>query len=291
MDPGGAPARGGGRVAAGIVRRMRNRAQTEAGRRGGSQRYLSPVLLVALLLGVTAHLAGFLVFRVVSNPLPERQETQPYVAYLSARSMASDEEMEARVALQDSAPLFIPTRWNASRGLAPPEYPEVERFPDFEPSMDPAAELEAGTAQLTRLSRPNVETPADLLNVSFWNLFGHFGRGAAEAPELPDAGPFARVTLLAPAFSAARPGSTRTVEAALGGTIEGGGTGPAVFRVWISGAGRVRSPPRLTQSSGSDALDEAAADWLGRPATAARLPGGYLEVAVFPGGAGGAPGL
>ena len=269
---------------------MRERTQSGPASRGGGQRYLSPILLVALLLGIAAHLAGFLVFRVVSNPLPARESKLPYVAYISAASMASDRELEERVALMDSAPLFVPTRWNAARGVGPPEARVEERFPDFEPSVDPAAELEAGTEPLARLAGPRVETPGDLLELPFWDLFAGFGTAGPDGPALPDAGPFARVTLLVPSFSAARPGSARTLEADLGETSDAGGGGPAVFHLRVSGAGRVPVPPRLAESSGSASLDEAAGEWLERPATLARLPGGYLEVAVFPGGAGGGGG-
>ena len=101
-----------------------------------SQKMISPLLQLALLLGVLFHLVGFLIFRVVSSPLPDRALSQPYVEYVSAGSLASDRELEEQLALFDSSPLFIPTRWNAA------QVPSVDlgqtqriRFPEFEPEI------------------------------------------------------------------------------------------------------------------------------------------------------------
>ena len=96
----------------------------------------SPVLRLALLLGVAVHLIGFFVFRVASSSLPEREVASPFVQYVSMSDLASDLELEEQAALFDSAPLFIPTRWNASQVDRPRVGGFVQnQFPAFEPEI------------------------------------------------------------------------------------------------------------------------------------------------------------
>jgi len=108
-----------------------------------SPEMISPLLRVSLLLGVALHLAGFLIFRVVSSPLPDRVATGPYVEYVSAGSLANDRELEELAALFDSAPLFIPTRWNASQVLLVDSKDKMQgQFPEFEPEIQLLTELQ-----------------------------------------------------------------------------------------------------------------------------------------------------
>ena len=102
-----------------------------------SQRLVSPLFRIGLLLGVAIHLAGFLIFRVTSNPLPDREEVGPFVEYVSAGSLAIDRELEEQAELFDSAPLFIPTRWNASHMTTYDVGDALQAaFSDFEPEVD-----------------------------------------------------------------------------------------------------------------------------------------------------------
>lgn len=135
-----------------------------------SQRVVSPLLRLALLLGVALHLAGFLLFRVISSPLPERAATPPFVQYVSADSLANDTELEEQAALFDSAPLFIPTRWNASQS-SPVYLGDAARgqFPEFEPEIDLLAELQPSS--LLVAADLQVNAPIDLLASQFWRLF------------------------------------------------------------------------------------------------------------------------
>ncbi|MDP4879840.1 MAG: hypothetical protein NWR36_08140 [Opitutales bacterium] len=102
-----------------------------------SHRFLSPVLSVALMVGIAVHLAGFLIFRVVSNPLPTRDDRAAFVRYVSAGSLAGDLALEEQAQLFDSAPLFVPTQWNAAQNVSLAQRDRVrERFPEFEPAID-----------------------------------------------------------------------------------------------------------------------------------------------------------
>ena len=57
-------------------------------------RILSPFSYVLILLGVCAHLVGFFVFRVVSNPLPTREAIPPFVQFVSPSTLVSGVVME-----------------------------------------------------------------------------------------------------------------------------------------------------------------------------------------------------
>ena len=84
-----------------------------------SHRILSPFSCILISVGVCVHLVGFLIFRVVSNPLPTREGISPFVQYVSPGTLLSGAALEERAALFDSAPLFVPGKWNASHNLRP----------------------------------------------------------------------------------------------------------------------------------------------------------------------------
>ena len=110
-----------------------------------SQQMVSPMLRIALLVGVAVHLAGFLFLRVVSNPLPDREPEAAFVQFLSSQMLAGDAGLEEQAILFDSAPLFIPTRWNASSQIFAGIEGEDWRLPDFEPAIDLGADLQPST--------------------------------------------------------------------------------------------------------------------------------------------------
>ena len=84
-----------------------------------TNRILSPFSYVLILLGVFAHLVGFLVFRVDSNSLPTREAMSPFLQFVSPSTLLSGAVLEEQAALFDSAPLFVPGKWNASHNLRP----------------------------------------------------------------------------------------------------------------------------------------------------------------------------
>ena len=124
---------------------MANRDASTRETSSHSQRMVSPVLRIALLLGIAVHLAGFLIFRVVSNPLPDREPAAAFVQFLSTGLMAGDADLEEKAILFDSAPLFIPTRWNASSRIFTGIGVVDRQLPDFEPAIDLTADLQPST--------------------------------------------------------------------------------------------------------------------------------------------------
>lgn len=241
-----------------------------------SQKMVSPLLWLGLLGGVVFHLVGFLVFRVVSSPLPDREATHPFVEYVSAGSLASDRELEEQAALFDSAPLFIPTRWNASQAMGF-DFGDATlgQFPEFEPAVEPLLELQPSS--LVVADDFEVNEPIDLLASRFWRFFTSFAESAQPVVVFPDAGPVAEVWGVGQ--SLAQPFS---IPVELDFTTSAPVSRPVWYYLRISGSGLVLSEPTLGQSSGNEDFDRAAAEWLKRPEVFAQLPRGYLLIKVFP---------
>jgi hypothetical protein len=255
---------------------MSNATQQPKSATHRSQKMISPLLRVGLLLGVALHLAGFLIFRVVSSPLPDREAARPYVEYVSAGSLASDRELEEQAALFDSAPLFIPTRWNASQVIAFDSRDTLRgQFVEFEPNVDLLSELQPSSFLVAQ--NIQVDEPLDLLASRFWRFFSGFAQSATPVVEFPDALPVAEVSVVGQ--SSIR---TLSIPVKLDYTTASSVARPVVYYLRLSGSGVVLSAPTLGQSSGNKDFDGAAAAWLRSPEVLGQLPKGYLSIKVYP---------
>jgi len=241
-----------------------------------SQKIISPLLCVGLLLGVALHLAGFLIFRVISSPLPDRAEARPFVQYVSAGSLASDRELEEQAELFDSAPLFIPTHWNASQ-VTFVESGDVlrEQFPEFEPKIELQRELQPSSFLV--VDSAQVNQPLDLLASRFWRFFSGFAESAVPVVAFEDEVPVVEVSVVGQ--SSLLPIS---IPAELDYTTASPVARPVLYYIRMSGSGAALSAPTLGQSSGNEAFDLAALKWLRAPEVQGLLPKGYLAVKVFP---------
>jgi hypothetical protein len=255
---------------------MSNATQQPKSATHRSQKMISPLLRVGLLLGVALHLVGFLVFRVVSSPLPDRKATRPYVEYVSAGSLASDRELEEQAVLFDSAPLFIPTRWNASQ-VIPFDAGQTlrDQFPEFEPKVDLLTELQPSSFLVAQTIQ--VDEPLDLLASRFWRFFAGFATSAGPVAAFPDAPPVAEVSIVGQLTRL-----SLSIPLELDYTTTSSVARPVVYYLRMSGSGLAFSAPTLGQSSGNKDFDGAAAAWLRRPEVLGQLPKGYLSIKVFP---------
>ena len=241
-----------------------------------SQQLVSPLLRVALLLGVALHLAGFLLFRILSSPLPERRAAPAFVQYVSADSLANASELDEQAALFDSAPLFIPTRWNASQASSV-DLTDVARgqLAEFEPQIDLLAELQP--AEFGAAADLEVRAPIDLLASRYWRFFDGFPQVPGAPSALPAAQPVAQVAVVGAPLAA-----VQSLAASLTYTTAVPIDGPVLYYQRVSAAGLPLGAPMLGRSSGNDAFDAAAAAWLGRAEVRAQLPSGYVAITVFP---------
>ena len=240
---------------------------------GHSHKMLSPVLRISLLLGICLHLVGFLVFRVTSNPLPEREETMPFVQFVSPEVFLSGAELEEQAALFDSAPLFIPSQWNAAHNLVTPRRDRaMQRFPLYQPEMDVAAMLVPGGTSLG--SSYAVDEAADLLATRFWDLFRGLERVDSEIVDLEGAGAFAEVRSLDGRAIRSQPAELNLVPSLV--------TQPVKYFLRVEAGGRMSGRPTVSVSSGDAEFDAATYDWLIESGLASRLEPGYFEIIIYP---------
>ncbi len=259
------------------------RSSTANGSRGHSQRVLSPILRIALLLGVAVHLAGFLVFKISSKRLPGHEPSEPFVQFVSTGESGGDSRFVESAALLDTAPLFVPTKWNAARGdLRLPGLGEQVVFSEFEPEIDLAGELRPAFLEIAQAD--GVEAPGDLLDLDVARVFGEYARREMQRTAFEAPAPFARFERIRPVTDAALPaaGDAYTLRADLELESEAEAQVPAEFVFRLNGDGSLIGEPVLSDGSGTAAFDAAAKRWLRKAETLARLPPGYFRVRVFP---------
>ncbi len=238
-----------------------------------SHKMLSPFLRIALLLGVCVHLVGFLVFRVISNPLPTREESQPFVQFVSPNTLLSGAELEEQAALFDSAPLFVPGQWNAAHNLQPPSRDRaLLRFPAYEPSEVASAALLPANLPLGQ--NTEVSAPVDLLALRYWDLFRGFAGKVSVPAELETTGVFAELRSLSGQVLRILP-----VEIEL---LSMQATQPATYYLRVEAGGRGVGRPTLSVSSGDTAFDAAAYTWLAESGVSAGMPAGLFQISVYP---------
>ena len=241
-----------------------------------SPEMISPLLRLSLLLGVALHLAGFLIFRVVSSPLPDRVATRPYVEYVSAGSLANDRELEELAALFGSAPRCIPTRWNASQAMVVDPRDRMQgQFPEFEPEIQLLSELQPSNFLVPQ--NIAVDKPLDLLASRFWRFFSGVTESSRPVARFPEVTPIAEVSVVGQLVA-----RRLSIPAELSYTTSSSVERPVLYYLRASGRVLALSVPTLGQSSGNADFDRAADEWLRRPEVLGQLPQGYLSIEVFP---------
>jgi len=241
-------------------------------------RHLSPLLRVDLLLGILAHFLGFLIFKIASDPLPNRKEDPAFITLVSTEIEADASELVEQASLFDSAPLFVPGEWSsAAQVFSSRIVPDWRNFSDFEPSIELMDEVRPTGLSLSGVAR--VEQPSDLLDLRFWDLLSSFGQQETELETFEAAGSVALVTIMS--GNKVYP-VDYNIRLEVDLQSEELATRPVVFILNMSAPGFPIGAPLLEQSSGSDALDAEVLEWLAHPATLAQLPAGFLELRVFP---------
>lgn len=237
-------------------------------------RILSPFSYVLILLGVCAHLVGFFVFRVLSNPLPTREAIPPFVQFVSPSTLVSGAVLEEQAALFDSAPLFVPGKWNASHNLRP--LSRERTLLSFSAYGEPQSDF--STALITEGLPVGLESavtePADLLALRYWDLFRGVGQTASFVEELEDTGVFVEVRTIEGRV-------VQTVSAELA-VLSMQAIQPTTYFQRVEAGGRVLGRPTLSVSSGDSTFDTAAYTWLVESGFSAGLPAGFFEIRVYP---------
>ena len=240
-----------------------------------SREPMSLLLRIGLWIAVTLHILVFVLFRLGSNYLPDREHSKPYITFVSEDSFAKDAELEEYAILFDSAPLFIPTAWNASQ-LVEVDFENVSRgkLPEFEPEIELLAELEP--AGLLKANSYEIDEPSDLLASRFWRFFDGFGHSEESLPSFEQTPPVAEVSIIGESLNPVMLLTVDLEPAAPFLVLR-----PASYAIRKSTGGLIQGVPTLTETSGNEAFDQFAARWLQRPEILAQLPVGYLFIRVF----------
>lgn len=230
---------------------------------------------VGLLTAVILHILIFLSFRLGSNYLPDRDHSKPYVTFVSGESLAKDVELEEYAILFDSAPLFIPTVWNASQLVEVGfENASLEPLPEFEPTIELLNELERESS--INAEHFQIDDPSDLLASRFWRFFDGFGRSAEKQLSFEQASPVAEVSVIGEPQ-----GPAETIVVELEPDASFSVPGPVSYTIRRFSDGLIWGNPTLVETSGNEAFDQSVARWLLRPDVLAQLPVGYLSIRVF----------
>lgn len=244
----------------------------------GTQRSRGPIpllLKVILWFAIVVHILVFTLFRLSSNYPSTREYDRPYVTFVSEDSLAKDAEFEEYAMLFDSAPLFVPTVWNASRLVEVDfENASLGKLPEFEPKIELFNELEP--ASLLGADNYKIEKPSDLLASRFWRFFEGFGNSAERLLPFEPTKPVAEISVIDKS-----PDSFTTITVDLEPAASFVLPRPVSFMIRKSNDGLIRGTPTLTETSGNEVFDQSVARWLQRPDVLAKLPVGYLLVRVF----------
>ena len=254
---------------------MLNVSQIKKGLKSLLPNKWSRVVRFSFWIALFVHVSGFLLFQLITNYLPDRQPARPYVTFVSDDSMAKDTELEESALLFDSAPLFIPTRWNASQRIEV-DFEDVSlgQFAEFEPQIKLLNELRP-TSALIAEPYP-INQPSDLLASRFWRFFGDFGQSTDVIQPFESAAPLAEISVQGESERWVIP-----LRADLESAKPFSMLRPAFYAVRMSNSGLAWSVPTLIETSGDEAFDQSVAQWLQRPEILALLPDGYLSIRVF----------
>ncbi len=235
---------------------------------------------IAIACGVLVHALGLSLLRVNEIPEPPVFIERPYAAIGDGADGSLPDGSFDRIALLDTAPLFLPSRWNTTSGRL--EEARARRPADLFDLYSPELSFgDSPAAAELSLRLEYVADPREQLLAGDRYPFGALGRYEREPPGREER--FARVDLYP-----VRGGDSRR-----GFDIPPGDlpeeltetrypTDPALFTLQVTGAGSP-GPLFLVESSGSDAIDgflrRRIREWL----AAEGFPGpGYYRIEAGP---------
>lgn len=236
---------------------------------------ISLFLKIALCTAICLHILVLLLFRISSNTLPDRGPSNPYITFVSEKSFAKNVELEEYSILFDSAPLFIPTQWNASQSVKVDfENVSMGPFAEFEPTIELLEKLQPDGLLIA--DDYSVNEPSDLLASCFWRFFENFGWSTSVVSAFETTTPIAEISVM---------GNSQTPAVLLEVDLESATsfsiTSPVSYAIRRSNQGLIWGMPTLMETSGNDVFDRSVAKWLQRPDVLAQLPVGYLSIRVF----------
>ena len=237
------------------------------------KKILSPRVLIAVFLGICLHIFGYLTFRAVPKPILIKEESSPFVQYVSSQGLLEGSALDEHAVLFDSAPLFIPGQWNSAHKFEPPSRAlPFSSFSAYEPEISFSEALLLDDLP-SRQSYP-VNSPVDLLAWRYWDLFRGFGGEVMDIQEFESTGNFLEVSFLNGEILRVLPVKIDLVSMMA--------MQPAKYYLRIDESGRSVGRPVLASSSGDIAFDGAAYTWIVESGLTAGLPFGLFEMSIYP---------
>lgn len=238
----------------------------------------SPLSYLLIVLGVLVHLVGYGVFQLFPRPLRPAPPPAAFVSVPAPGAASADPMILDQAMMEDSAPLFLPTRWNFAQNAGPAAVASPLReavFPPFPEQLTlPLTGFPAGA---TALPEPPRDL-ADFLDPGNRSLFSLLGRIPPDpAAPLPPRAAALRVFAL--------PGGRLLRELELPpGTLSLPPSNfwmPARFFLLRTHSGWA-GPPLQHTSSGDESVDRTLRAWMQNPSALAFLPPGYYSVTFGP---------
>lgn len=237
------------------------------------KKILSPRVLIAVFLGICLHIFGYLAFRAVPKPILIKEESSPFVQYVSSQGLLEGSALDEHAVLFDSAPLFIPGQWNSAHKFEPPSRAlPFSSFSAYEPEISFSEALLLDDLP-SRQSYP-VNSPVDLLAWRYWDLFRGFGGEVMDIQEFESTGSFMEVCFLN--------GEVLRVLPVRIDLVSMMAEQPAKYYLRIDESGRSIGRPALASSSGDVAFDGAAYTWIVESGLSAGLPAGLFKMSIYP---------
>ena len=248
----------------------------ELGKKRLEGRWDNPMRWTLLSGGVIALCFGFLMLNIPVAERAEFADSSGFAQYISYDYDSRSRRLHEQAELFDSAPLFLPTKWNYGSALQD-NLLSHEGDALFEP-YPPSVSLEGEElTDLPAVDDPEVNHPRELLANPYWSFFDSFGEAETELGKRPDVGSY----LIVQGFGTEASVRRQRLPDRITGQFEAPFWAPASFSVTVDAVGMV-GEPKLTESSGFEAVDNALREYLLEPFFAAGLSPGYYRVEIWP---------
>lgn len=237
----------------------------------------TPTVFLIVLGGVVLHIAGFLAIQPFWDELEPVEYPEPYIQIRAGESTPSG-LVEAQYALlNDSAPLFIPTRWNYLSRIEFDGYqlPDpVTLFEPFPPRLSAASPDSFWFGSERVGADAGLERMLEFPPTSFFEGFGWRQSRVEPLPERP-AGYSVENLMTGEIVS-----SGNLAPDQLPGSA-GLSWQPVHYLLLVEPLGRVGRPLPLG-SSGNEMLDQQIQEWLVKNAFWRNLEPGYYQIRIGP---------
>lgn len=238
--------------------------------------WADPMRWILLSGGVVALLFAFVVLKIPLVNRVELDDSAAFAQYIIYDDDSRSRRLHEQAKLFDSAPLFLPTKWNYGSAL---QDNLLMRKGDvlFKP-YPPSLLLEGEElADLPIFEQSKVNRPRELLANRYWSLFGSFGEAEEKLEKQPAGGSF----LIVQEFGAEVPVRRQRLPDRIAEQLEALFWAPTRFSVTVDAIGMVGAP-KLTESSGFEMVDSVLREYLLEPFFSAGLSPGYYRVEIWP---------